>query len=111
MNVTQKSDLEKMVAYLKKTAEQEQDYRERAAFINVACVLEQALENHCEDEQHPHLYLEIVKAPNLLDSAINDSCTNDCLLFGQGTCPFLTADEKQSCPRIWKYLKDNSEAE
>ena len=111
MNVTLKSDLEKVVAYLKTAADQEQDYRERGALVNVACVLEQALENHQEDEQHPHLYLEIAKAPNLLDSAINDSCTCDCIFFCQGTCPFLTADEKQSCPRILKYLKDNSEAE
>lgn len=111
MNVTQKSDFEKVVAFLKSAIEREQDYRDRSALINVSCVLEQALEQFSDDEEHPHLYLEIVKAPNLLDSAINDSCTNDCLLFGQGTCPFLTADEKQSCPRIWKYLKDNSEAE
>lgn len=111
MNVTLKSDLEKVVAYLKTAADQEQDYRERGALINVACVLEQALEKHEEDSLHPHLYLEIAKAPNLLDSAINDSCTCDCILFGQGTCSFLTADEKQSCPRIWEYLTDNSEAE
>lgn len=111
MNVTLKSDLEKVVAYLKTAADQEQDYRERGALVNVACVLEQAIGNHQEDELHPHLYLEIAKAPNLLDSAIKDSCTCDCILFCQGTCPFLMADEKQSCPRIWKYLKDNSEAE
>ena len=111
MNITLKSDLEKVVAHLKSAAEQEQDYRERGALINVACVLEQALENHQEDELHPHLYLEIAKAPNLLDSAINDCCTSDCILFCPGICPILTADEKQSCPRIWKYLNDNSEAE
>ena len=46
MNVTLKSDLEKVVAYLKTAADQEQDYRERGALVNVACVLEQALENH-----------------------------------------------------------------
>lgn len=111
MNVTLKSELERVVGYLKSAFEQEENYQQRAALGNVACVLEQALENHQEDEQHPHLYLEIVKAPNLLDSAIDDSCSCDCILFCQGTCPFHTAEEKKSCPRIWKYLKDNGEVE
>ena len=111
MNVTLKSDLEKVVAYLKTAADQEQDYRERGALINVACVLEQALENHQEDEQHPHLYLEIAKAPNLLDSAINDRCTTDCVHVCQGTCPFTTNEDKCRCPRISQYLDDYSEVE
>lgn len=111
MNVTLKSDLEKVVAYLKTAANKEQDYRERGALVNVACVLEQALENHQEDEQHPHLYLEIAKAPNLLDSAINDSCTTDCVHVCQGTCPFTTNEDKCRSPRISQYLDDFSEVD
>ena len=111
MVVTDKKDIERVVSYLKKAAEQEDDYQMRGSMINVCSTLEQAIENYYEDEQHPHLYLASIKAPNLLDSAISDSCSVDCILFCQGTCPFLTANEKLSCPRIWKYLKDNGEVE
>lgn len=111
MVVTDKKDIERVVSYLKKAAEQEDDYQMRSSMINVCSTLEQAIENYHEDEQHPHLYLAIVKSPNLLDIAINDSCSYDCILFCQGTCPFLTPNEKQSCPRIWKYLNDNGEVE
>lgn len=111
MNVTLKNDIEKVVGYLKSAFEQEEDYQQRAALGNVVCVLEQALEKHQEDEQHPHLYLEIVKAPNLLDCAINDSCTTDCVHVCQGTCPFTTNEDKCRCPRISQYLDDYSEVE
>lgn len=107
MNITQKSDLEKVVAFLKSASEQEQDYRLRASLVNVACVLEQSLECHCEDEQHPHLYLEIKKAPNLLDSAMDNCCTTECVHVCQGTCPFLTTEKKHHCPRIAQYLESD----
>ena len=105
MIVTDIKKLKHAAEYLKSAAEQEQDWKLRGALINVSCVLEQAIEEHVEDDQHPHLYLNIVKASNLLDQAMDDCCTADCIHVVQGTCPFLK-DEKYKCPRIEEYLSE-----
>ena len=104
MNVTRKEDIEQAVKFLKAAAENEEDWRKRSALVNVSCVLEQALGEYHEDEQHPHLYLEIVKAKNLLDQAIDDCCNTDCIHFCKGTCPFPSVDGKCKCPTIDRYL-------
>ena len=104
MNVTRKEDIEQAVKFLKDAAENEEDWRKRSALVNVSQVLEQALEKYHEDEQHPHLYLEIVKAKNLLDQAIDDCCTTDCIHVRNGTCPFPRTEEKYKCPTIERYL-------
>lgn len=103
MNVIEKSDIESTVKYLKKAAVRELEYQQRYALNNVISVLEQALEMHVEDELHPHLYLEIVKAPNTLDCAIEDCCTTECIHVCQGTCPFPRNEKKIQCPIIAKY--------
>ena len=104
MNVTRKEDIEQAVKFLKAAAENEEDWRKRSALVNVSQVLEQALEKYHEDEQHPHLCLEIVKAKNLLDQAIDDCCNTDCIHFCKGTCPFSSVDGKCKCPTIDRYL-------
>ena len=104
MNVTEKGEIELVVKYLRETADKEEDRRLRSALVNVSCVLEQALENHNEDDLHPHLYLEIVKAKNLLDQAIDDCCNTDCIHFCMGTCPFPSVKGKCKCPTIERYL-------
>ena len=103
MIVTDISELKQVAEYLLSAAAQEQDLNLRSAFINVGCILEQAIEKHEEDNQYLHLYLEIVKASNLTDQAIDECCTTDCIHVRQGTCPFLMS-EKDSCPRIIEYL-------
>ncbi len=103
MNVTSIEELKQVAQYLLSAAEQEQDWTLRSAIINVGCVLEQAIEAHEEDGQHPHLFLEIAKASNLIDQAINECCTTDCIHVRQGTCPFLRK-EKDQCPTIVEYL-------
>ena len=104
MNVTRKEDIEQVVKFLKSSADNEEDWRKRSALVNVSQVLEQALEEYHEDEQHPYLYLEIVKAKNLLDQAIDDCCNTDCIHFCKGTCPFPSMDWKCKCPTIERYL-------
>lgn len=104
MNVTRKEDIKQAVKFLKDAAENEEDWRKRSVLVNVSQVLEQALEKYHEDEQHPHLYLEIVKAKNLLDQAIDDCCTTDCIHVRNGTCPFPRTEEKYKCPTIERYL-------
>lgn len=104
MNVTRKEEIEQAVKFLKAAADNEEDWRKRSALVNVSQVLEQALEKHHEDEQHPHLSLEIVKAKNLLDQAIDDCCNTDCIHFYKGTCPFPSVDGKCKCLTIDRYL-------
>lgn len=104
MNVTEKEEIELVVKYLREAADKEEDRRHRSAIVNVSCVLEQALENHDEDDRHPHLYLEIVKAKNLLDQAIDDCCNADCIHFCKGTCSFSLVEGKYKCPKIARYL-------
>ena len=70
MIVTDINELKQVAEYLKSAANQEQDLGLQVALINVSCVLEQTIEEHVEDNQHPHLYLNIVKASNLLDQDI-----------------------------------------
>ena len=106
MIVTDIKELNQVVEYLKSAANQELDLGLQMALVNVSCVLEQAIEEHVEDDQHPHLYLNIVKASNLLDQAMDDCCTTDCIHVIQGTCPFLK-DEKHKCPRIAAYLTED----
>lgn len=106
MVVTDINELKQVAEYLKSAANQEQDLGLQMALINVSCVLEQTIEEHVEDNQHPHLYLNIVKASNLLDQAMDDCCTTDCIHVLQGTCPFLK-DEKYKCPRIEEYLTED----
>jgi hypothetical protein len=105
MNVTDINELKYAAEYLKSAANQEQDWNLRSALVNVSCVLEQAIEEHVEDDQHPHLYLNIVKAPTLMDRAIAERCTTDCIHVLQGTCPYMK-DEKYKCPRIEEYLSE-----
>lgn len=104
MNVTEKGEIELVVKYLRETADKEEDRRLRSAIVNVSCVLKQALENHNEDDLHSHLCLEIVKAKNLLDKAIDDCCTTDCIHVRNGTCPSPRTEEKYKCPTIERYL-------
>lgn len=104
MNVTGKEEIELVVKYLRDAANKEEDWRQRSAIVNVSCVLEQALENHNEDDQHPYLCLEIVKAKNLLDQAVYECCTTDCLHFCSGTCPFPAVEGKYKCPTIDIFL-------
>lgn len=99
MNVMEKSDLVYTIKYLNAEAKNG-DFQHRYALTNVVCVLEQALEGYIEDEQHPHLYLNIVKAQNHLDAIMDECCTTtNCLHYRQGTCSFATA-EKDKCPLI-----------
>lgn len=104
MNVTGKEDIEQVVKYLKEAADNEKDWQKRSALVNVSCVLEQALEKHHEDDRHPHLYLEIIKAENILDQAVDECCTTDCIHFRNGTCPFPATEGKYKCPTIERYL-------
>ena len=108
MIVTDINELKYAAEYLKSAAEQEQDWDLRSALVNVSCVLEQAIEEHVEDDQHPHLYLNIVKSSNLLDQAIGDCCTTDCIHVLQGMCPYMK-DEKYKCPIIAEYLSEDIE--
>ena len=105
MIVTDIKELKQVAEYLKSAANQEQVLGLQMALVNVSCVLEQAIEEHIEDDQHPHLYLNIAKAPTLMDLAIAECCTTDCIHVIQGTCPFLK-DEKHKCPRIEGYLSE-----
>ncbi|MBQ2970657.1 MAG: hypothetical protein IJE15_09780 [Bacteroidaceae bacterium] len=98
MNVMEKSDIDYAIKYLKAAA-RNGVFGHRFALNNVVCALEQALERHVEDEQHPHLYLEIVKAPSILDTIIEGCCTTDCFYAYHGTCPYSTT-EKTKCPII-----------
>lgn len=106
MNVMEKSDIDYAIKYLKIVA-QGGDYRHRFALNNVICVLEQALEGYVEDEQRPHLYLNVVKAPTLLDASIGDCCTTVCRHYRQGTCSFSLVG-KEKCPRIRAYMEAQS---
>lgn len=105
MIVTDIKELKYTVEYLKSAANQEQDWNLRSALINVSYVLEQAIEEHVEDDQYPHLYLNIVKAPTLMDRAIAECCTTDCIHVLQGTCPFMKG-EKYKCPIIVECLSE-----
>lgn len=105
MIVTDIKELNQVVEYLKSAASQKQDLGLQMALVNVSCVLEQAIEEHVEDDQHPHLYLSIAKVPTLMDWAIAECCTTDCVHVIQGTCPFLK-DEKYKCPRIEECLSE-----
>lgn len=108
MNVTDKNQIEQVVKFLKSAAEQEQDWQLSSAIVNVYSALEQALESHIEDKHHPHLLLEIVKAETIMDHAIKESCTTDCIRLSQGTCPYLTISQKYKCPRISQCLENFS---
>lgn len=108
MNVTDKNQIEQVVKFLKSAAEQEQDWQLSSAIVNVYSALEQALESHIEDKHHPHLLLEIVKAETIMDHAIKESCTTDCIRLSQGTCPYLTISQKYKCPRIYQCLENSS---
>lgn len=99
MNVIDKKDIDETLKFLQATAEREENYQLRGALINMSCVLKQAIERHREDSQHPHLYLEIRKAPNYLDSVIDECYTTDCVHYRKDNCPFAI-DRKYQCPRI-----------
>lgn len=105
MIVTYINELKQVAEYLKSEASQELDLGLQMALVNVSCVLEQAIEEHVEDDQHPHLYLNIVKAPTLMDRAIAECCTTDCIHVLQGTCPYMK-DEKYKCPIIVECLSE-----
>ncbi len=103
MNVMEKSDLVYTIKYLK-AAVRNGDYIRRCALGNVICVLEQALEGHIEDEQHPYLYLNVIKAPTPFDAAVEDCCTTVCNHYRQGSCHYGMFG-KQNCPRIQAYMR------
>ena len=104
MNVTDKKQIERVVKYLKNATEQEKDWSQRSALINVCSVLEQAVELYEEDDLHPHLLLEIVKAPTILDQAIQECCTTECIHARKGVCQYLSEKEKQKCQRVAAFL-------
>lgn len=108
MNVIKKIDIEKTIKFLQTAVEEEENYQLRSSLANMICVLKQALKKHHEDSQHPHLYLEIVKAPNQLDSAIAICCTTDCTYYREGNCPY-SSNNKYQCSDIKITLMSDNE--
>jgi hypothetical protein len=78
MNVIDVNELKYATEYLKSAANREQDMRLKIVLVDVVRVLEQAIEEHKEDKQLHNFYLSVVKAPSLLDQAIDVCCTTDC---------------------------------
>lgn len=108
MNVIDVNELKYATEYLKSAANREQDMRLKIVLVDVVRVLEQAIEEHKEDKQLHNFYLSVVKAPSLLDQAIDVCCTTDCCHVIQGLCPFFR-NEKYNCPRIMEYLSEDIE--
>lgn len=106
MNVITRKDIERVVEFLKNSAEKEEVLFTQSAIINMVCVLEQALENYEDDIYHPHLYLEVSKAMTVYDVAVRECCNTDCVHLCAGICPFVGIEEKCKCNRILSYLED-----
>ena len=108
MNVITRKEIERVIDFLKKSAGEENQFLTRYALLNMACVLEQALENYEDDVYHPHLYLEVSKAMTIYDVAVSECCTTECVHMCAGTCPFVGIEQKCKCNRILSYLEDES---
>lgn len=89
---------------LLKLANELANYKESAAFGNVANVLKQAIEKGNFDEEHDAYILHVVKLPNLMDEAIEECCRTECYKYRMGICPYVLKD-KDNCIRIKRYLE------
>lgn len=94
MIVASKEDLRKAVEVLKA--------HDR---YNAAYVLEEALERFVFDDKHSEFVLQVKAVPTILEEAIEECCTTDCVKYSNGACPFKY-DEKYKCYRIINHIEE-----
>ena len=108
MVITNKKELEMAAEFLLKYANESANYKEFAAFGNVANVLKQAIKKGNFDDEHDAYILHVVKLPNMLEIAVEKCCTTDCERYRNGDCPYR--DNKENCPVIkYLWLKEDEE--